>query len=157
MFFRCSSVDNDPAGWSLADSVVLARRLAALGIDVMDCSSGGIAGSATAAATAPRSLGFQVPFAERIRKEAGIATMAVGLIIDPAQAQAVVAEGRADLVAIAREALHDPNWALHAAGQLGADDAFALWPKQYGWWLTRRESVLRDLGVRPPASRARGL
>ena len=149
VFFRCSSVDNDAAGWSLDDSVVLARRLVELGIDVMDCSSGGIAGSATAAATAPRGLGFQVPFAERIRREAGIATMAVGLIIDPAQAQAVVAQGKADLVAIAREALHDPNWALHAATVLGADPAFDLWPEQYGWWLTRRESVLRSIGARP--------
>ena len=150
VFFRCSSVDNDAAGWSIEDSVVLARRLVEIGVDVVDCSSGGIAGSATAAATAPRGLGFQVPFAERIRRDAGIATMAVGLIIDPAQAEAVLADGKADLVAIAREALYDPNWALHAAAVLGADETFARWPKQYGWWLTRRESVLRDLGVRPP-------
>ena len=150
VFFRCSSVDNDAAGWSIEDSVVLAQRLVELGIDVVDCSSGGIAGSATAAATAPRGLGFQVPFAERIRRDAGIGTMAVGLIIDPAQAQAVVAEGKADLVAIAREVLYDPNWPLHAAALLGADKTFETWPKQYGWWLTRRESVLRDLGVRPP-------
>lgn len=149
VFFRCSSVDNDAAGWSIDDSVVLARRLVELGIDVVDCSSGGIAGSATAAAAAPRGLGFQVPFAERIRHDAGIATMAVGLIIDAAQAQAVVAEGKADLVAIAREALHDPNWPLHAAALLGADKSFGMWPEQYGWWLARRESVLRDLGVRP--------
>jgi 2,4-dienoyl-CoA reductase-like NADH-dependent reductase (Old Yellow Enzyme family) len=150
VFFRCSSVDNDAAGWSIEDSVVLARRLVELGVDVVDCSSGGIAGSATAAATAPRGLGFQVPFAERIKREAGIATMAVGLIIDPAQAEAVVADGRADLVAIAREALYDPNWPQHAAALLGADKTFAMWPRQYGWWLSRRESVLRDLGVRPP-------
>ncbi len=150
VFFRCSSVDNDAAGWSIEDSVVLARRLVEIGVDVIDCSSGGIAGSATAAATAPRGLGFQVPFAERIRREAGIATMAVGLIIDPAQAEAVLADGKADLVAVAREALYDPNWALHAAAALGADETYARWPKQYGWWLTRRESVLRDLGVRPP-------
>jgi 2,4-dienoyl-CoA reductase-like NADH-dependent reductase (Old Yellow Enzyme family) len=151
VFFRCSSVDNDAAGWSLDDSVVLAKRLAGLGIDVVDCSSGGIAGSATAAATAPRGLGFQVPFAERIRKDAGIATMAVGLIIDPAQAEAVVAESRADLVAVARAALHDPNWPLHAAAALGADPAFERWPEQYGWWLTRRESGLRSLLKETPA------
>jgi 2,4-dienoyl-CoA reductase-like NADH-dependent reductase (Old Yellow Enzyme family) len=150
VFFRCSSVDNDVAGWSIEDSVTLARRLAEIGIDVVDCSSGGIAGSATAAATAPRGLGFQVPFAERIRRDAGIATMAVGLIIEPRQAEAVLVEGKADLVAVAREALYDPNWALHAAAALGADEGFANWPKQYGWWLTRRESVLRELGVRPP-------
>jgi len=150
VFFRCSAVDNDPAGWTIEDSVLLARRLAELGIDVVDCSSGGIAGPATAAATAPRGLGFQVPFAERIKREAGLSTMAVGLIIDPAQAEAVLAEGKADLVAIGREALNDPNWPVHAAAVLGADKTFSMWPKQYGWWLTRRESVLRDLGVRPP-------
>jgi 2,4-dienoyl-CoA reductase-like NADH-dependent reductase (Old Yellow Enzyme family) len=149
VFFRCSAVDNDAAGWSIEDSVELAHRLVDVGIDVVDCSSGGIAGSATASATAPRGLGFQVPFAERIRREAGIATMAVGLIIEPAQAEAVVAEGKADLVAIAREALHDPNWPVHAAAALGADKAFSMWPQQYGWWLTRRESVLRELGLRP--------
>ena len=150
VFFRCSSVDNDAAGWSIEDSVVLARRLVEIGVDVVDCSSGGIAGSATASATAPRGLGFQVPFAERIRRDAGIATMAVGLIIEPQQAEAVLAEGKADLVAIAREALYDPNWALHAAAALGADERFDRWPRQYGWWLTRRESVLREIGVRPP-------
>ena len=150
VFFRCSSVDNDAAGWSIEDSVTLARRLVEIGIDVVDCSSGGIAGSATASNTAPRGLGFQVPFAERIRRDAGIATMAVGLIIEPQQAEAVLLDGNADLVAIAREALYDPNWPLHAAAALGADEGFGNWPKQYGWWLTRRESVLRDLGVRPP-------
>jgi len=150
VFFRCSSVDNDAAGWSIEDSVVLARRLVEIGVDVVDCSSGGIAGSATASATAPRGLGFQVPFAERIRRDVGIATMAVGLIIEPQQAEAVLAEGKADLVAIAREALYDPNWALHAAAALGADERFDRWPRQYGWWLTRRESVLREIGVRPP-------
>ncbi|MEO6269629.1 MAG: NADH:flavin oxidoreductase/NADH oxidase [Lautropia sp.] len=150
VFFRCSSVDNDAAGWTIEDSVTLARRLVELGIDVVDCSSGGIAGSATAAATVPRGLGFQVPFAERIKRDTGIRTMAVGLIIDPAQAQAVVAEGKADLVAIAREVLYDPNWPVHAAAMLDADRNFEMWPEQYGWWLTRRESVLRDLGVRPP-------
>lgn len=149
VFFRCSAVDNDPAGWTLDDSVALARRLGEVGIDVVDCSSGGIAGPATASATAPRGLGFQVPFSDRIRREAGVATMAVGLIIDPAQAEAVLAEGKADLVAIAREALHDPNWPHHAAAALGVDPDFEAWPKQYGWWLTRRESTLRDLGVRP--------
>ena len=150
VFFRCSSVDNDAAGWSIEDSVELARRLVASGIDVVDCSSGGIAGPATAASAAPRGLGFQVPFAERIRRESGIATMAVGLIIDPFQAVAVIVEGKADLVAIAREALHDPNWPVHAAASLGADENFAMWPQQYGWWLTRRESILRELGVRAP-------
>lgn len=146
VFFRCSAVDNDPEGWTLDDSVVLARHLRALGIDVVDCSSGGIAGSVTAANTVPRGLGFQVPFAERIRREAGVATMAVGLILDPAQADDIVASGAADLVAIGRQMLYDPNWPVHAAQLLGADRDFALWPEPYGWWLTRREGVLRAMG-----------
>jgi 2,4-dienoyl-CoA reductase-like NADH-dependent reductase (Old Yellow Enzyme family) len=146
LFFRCSSVDNDPAGWTLDDSVIFARKLAEVGVDVVDCSSGGIAGPATAANTAPRGLGFQIPFAHRIREAGGVKTMAVGLIVDPQQADAVVASGAADLVAIGRQALYDPNWPVHAARSLGADPDFALWPEQYGWWLTRRESVLRAVG-----------
>jgi 2,4-dienoyl-CoA reductase-like NADH-dependent reductase (Old Yellow Enzyme family) len=92
--------------------------------------------------------GFQLPFSERVRKEAGIATMAVGLILTPQQAEEALAAGRADLIAIGREALYDPNWPLHAAAALGADPEFQRWPVQYGWWLTRREGLLRKLGVR---------
>ena len=133
LFFRCSAVDNDADGWTLEDSIVLARRLGELGVDVVDCSSGGTAGSATASSTAPRGLGFQVPFARVIRRESGIRTMAVGLVLEPRQANEVVASGAADLVAIGREALYDPNWAVHAAQTLGVDPEFALWPEQYGW------------------------
>ena len=92
--------------------------------------------------------GFQLPFSERIRKEAGIATMAVGLILTPQQAEEALAAGRADLIAVGREALFDPNWPVHAAAALGADQEFASWPQQYGWWLTRRESLLKKLGIR---------
>jgi 2,4-dienoyl-CoA reductase-like NADH-dependent reductase (Old Yellow Enzyme family) len=144
LFMRISSVDGLDGGWSLDDSVAYARELAARGVDVIDCSSGGLIGSATAAKI-PRGLGFQVPFAERIRKEAGIKTMTVGLIVEPRQGEAVLQGGQADLIAIGREALFDPNWPLHAqyalAGPTG--DVFADWPQQYGWWLTRREPGLR--------------
>ncbi len=144
LFLRISSVDGLDGGWSLDDSVAYARELAARGVDVIDCSSGGLIGSATAAKI-PRGLGFQVPFAERIRKEAGIKTMTVGLIVEPRQAEAVLRGGQADLVAIGREALFDPNWPLHAQYALAssAGDVFADWPQQYGWWLTRREPGLR--------------
>ena len=86
-------------------------------MDVIDCSSGGILGSATAATKTllPRVPGFQLPFAESVRKEAGIMTMAVGLILTPQQAEEALQAGRADLIAIGREALYDPNWPLHAA------------------------------------------
>lgn len=143
MFFRTSSVDGIDGGWTLDDTVALARELKARGVDVVDCSSGGIAGSATAARI-PRHPGFQVPFAERIRREAGIKTMAVGLIMEPQQAEAVLQAGQADLIAIGRQALYDPNWPLHAARALGGDPAdFERWPVQAGWWLERRERGLR--------------
>ena len=130
-----------PEGWSLDDTVALARALKQIGVDVIDCSSGGIGGSATAAGGAKRQPGFQVPYADRIRQEAQITTMAVGLITHPVQAEAILTEGRADLVAIAREALVDPQWALHAARDLGHDSDFSTWPEQSGWWLAGREKT----------------
>ena len=150
LFVRVSAIDDVEGGWSLEDSVAFARELKALGVDVVDCSSGGIQGSATAATRMllKRVPGFQLPFAERIRREAGIATMGVGLILTPQQAEEALQAGHADLIAIGREALADPNWPLHAARALGADPEFARWPQQYGWWLTRRESLLKKLGVR---------
>jgi len=144
MSVRISAVDGAQGGWTLDDSVVYARALARIGVDLVDCSSGGIAGSATAS-NDPNALrphpGFQVPFAERVRREAGVATIAVGLITEPAQAEAVIAEGRADLVAIGRQALIQPNWPLQAARALGIDPGWDRWPPQYGWWLSRRRGL----------------
>jgi 2,4-dienoyl-CoA reductase-like NADH-dependent reductase (Old Yellow Enzyme family) len=150
LFLRCSSIDDVEGGWSIEDTIAFAIQLKTVGVDVIDCSSGGILGSATAATKTllPRVPGFQIPFAERIRKEAGVKTMAVGLILTPQQAEEALQAGRADLIAIGREALHDPNWPHHAAAALGADPDFARWPEQYGWWLVRRESLLRTVGVR---------
>jgi 2,4-dienoyl-CoA reductase-like NADH-dependent reductase (Old Yellow Enzyme family) len=107
LFVRVSSIDDVEGGWSVEDTIAFARKLKAIGVDVIDCSSGGIAGSATAATKTllPRVPGFQVPFSERIRKEAGLQTMAVGLILTPQQAEEILVQGRADLVAIARRAL----------------------------------------------------
>lgn len=141
LFFRTSAVDGLPDGWSLDDTVVLAKELKRIGVDVMDCSSSGIAGAATGLAGQKRRPGFQVPYAERVRQEAGMPTMAVGLITHPRQAEAILAQGRADLIAIAREALVDPMWALHAAQMLGDDTQFAMWPQQSGWWLAAREKT----------------
>ena len=112
-----------------------------LGVDVMDCSSSGIAGAATASGGAKRQPGFQVGYAERVRKEADMKTMAVGLITHPQQAEAILTEGSADLIALGREALVDPNWALHAARDLGFDTEFTTWPKQSGWWLAGRQKT----------------
>jgi 2,4-dienoyl-CoA reductase-like NADH-dependent reductase (Old Yellow Enzyme family) len=150
LFVRVSSIDDVEGGWSLDDTVAFARQMKRLGVDVVDCSSGGIAGSATAATRTllPRVPGFQLPFSEHVKREAGMATMAVGLILTAQQAEEALHAGRADLIAIGREALYDPNWPLHAAQALGADPQMERWPTQYGWWLTRRESLLRKLGVR---------
>ena len=141
LFVRVSAVDGSPDGWGLDDSVWLAKELAARGVDVIDCSSGGISGPATAGRTPPPP-GFQVPYAERIRNESGIKTQAVGLIFEPEHANAIITEGKADIVALGREMLSDPNWALHAADTLGVDTAFETWPKQYGWWLDKRRALV---------------
>jgi 2,4-dienoyl-CoA reductase-like NADH-dependent reductase (Old Yellow Enzyme family) len=145
---RVSSVDGLDGGLTLDDTVAFAMALKERGIDVIDCSSGGLGGSATNARIT-RDYGFQVGFAEHVKRETGMATMAVGLVVDPRQAEAVVAEGRADLVAIGREALVDPNWPLHAEASLGAAEAarpFESWPVQSGWWLERRARELARLG-----------
>lgn len=144
LFLRVSSVDGIEGGWRIEDSVKLAQIAKAHGVDVVDCSSGGLMGSATAA-NAKRTRGFQVPFAAQIRRDAKVTTMAVGLILDAAQAEGVLQSGAADLIAIGREALHDPNWALHAEADLGIENEFASWPAQYGWWLDKRvkTSVLK--------------
>lgn len=140
LFFRVSSVDGTDVGWGMDDTVVLAIALRELGVDVIDCSSGGLTGSATAAGV-KRRPGFQVPFAAEVRR-AGIPSMAVGLILDGPQAEAILKAGDADLIAVGREALYDPFWALHAAEALGCDPGFAAWPEEYGWWLEKRAKTL---------------
>ncbi|MEP4378318.1 MAG: NADH:flavin oxidoreductase/NADH oxidase [Alphaproteobacteria bacterium] len=144
LFVRISAVDADGSGegWQLDDSVALAGELKARGVDVVDCSSGGIAGLATAA-LGPRGQGFRGPYGSRIRDEAGVSTMVVGLVLDAAVAKDLVASGAADLVAVGREVLYNPNWPHHVAHELGADPDYAAWPEQYGWWLVRREPLLQ--------------
>ena len=143
VFYRISSVDGAEGGSSIEDSIGFARELKQVGIDVIDCSSGGIGGSATAAGV-KRTLGFQVPFSERIRRDAQIATMTVGLIIEPHQAEQILESGQADLIAIGRQALFNPNWPLHAEIALGVENEFASWPMQSGWWLDKRQRSLSD-------------
>ena len=137
LFCRLSAVDGSVAGWNLDDSIVLARELARRGVDVIDCSSGGLT-EETRALPVPRGLGFQVPFSARIRQEAKVRTQAVGMIVDAAQAEAVLREGKADLVALGREALFDPYWPHHAAQALGADPGYERWPERHGVWLAKR-------------------
>jgi 2,4-dienoyl-CoA reductase-like NADH-dependent reductase (Old Yellow Enzyme family) len=128
LFLRISATDwvqdAGVAAWDIDQSVELARRAGAVGVDLVDVSSGG--NSLTA--KIPMAPGFQVPFAERIRREAGVMTGAVGMITEPEQAEEIVASGKADLVLLAREFLRDPYFAIHAAQKLGAEVAL---PKQY--------------------------
>ena len=146
VFLRVSAVDGVDGGWTLDDTVAYAKELKARGIDVIDCSSGGLFGSATAARV-KRSWGFQVPYAERVRREAGIKSMAVGLIVDPHYAEDILQKGQADLIAIAREALVNPCWPQMAEIALGrkAMEAMDDWPVQYGWWLKHRERSIAHI------------
>jgi 2,4-dienoyl-CoA reductase-like NADH-dependent reductase (Old Yellow Enzyme family) len=146
LFVRISSVDGIDGGIDIADSIAFVNEAKARGADVIDCSSGGLMGSATAARI-PRGYSFQVPFAEQIRRAAHVKTMAVGLILHPQQAEDVLVQGQADLIGIGREALFDPNWPQHARLALteANGEVFGDWPKQYGWWLERREPGLRKL------------
>lgn len=124
LFVRISASDWVEGGWTIDESVELAKLLKQHGVDLVDCSSGGN----VAHARIPVAPGYQVPFAARIRREAGIATAAVGMITEPVQADKIIAAGEADMVLLAREMLRDPYWAVHAAQALNQP---ASWPVQY--------------------------
>jgi 2,4-dienoyl-CoA reductase-like NADH-dependent reductase (Old Yellow Enzyme family) len=126
LFVRVSATDWVEGGWEIDQTVELARILRGEGVDLIDASSGGAV--PVPPGTIPIGPLYQTPFAERVRRDAGIATGAVGMITEPAEAEAIVADGRADLVILARELLRDPYWPLFAARALGAD---APWPPQY--------------------------
>jgi 2,4-dienoyl-CoA reductase-like NADH-dependent reductase (Old Yellow Enzyme family) len=137
LFLRVSAVDGTQEGWNIDDTVAFAREVKLRGVDVIDCSSGGISGAATAAQV-PRSLGFQVPYAELVRKEADIPTMAVGIILEAQQAETILQNNQADLVAIGRQAQFNPNIAHHWAHELGINCRFEDWTPEHGWWLEKR-------------------
>jgi 2,4-dienoyl-CoA reductase-like NADH-dependent reductase (Old Yellow Enzyme family) len=117
LLMRISTSDWAAGGWEVSDSVELARRLKPLGVDLIDCSSGGL----VPYAKIELGPGYQVPFAERVRREAEILTGAVGLITDAAEADAIIRNGQADMVLLARELLRQPYWPLHAAKELGVE------------------------------------
>jgi len=135
LFVRLSCTDWAEGGWTIEDSVEVSKRMKAEGVDLVDCSTGG----ATQNARIPVGPDYQVPFAEQIREEAGIATGAVGRITEPAQAEAIIAEGRADLVLMGRQLLREPHWPLRAWVELGAETPAPIAP-EYAWALseTRR-------------------
>jgi len=141
LFLRLSAVDGSHTGITLDDSVAFARELRARGVDVVDVSGGGIGGGWEH----PLGYGYQVPYAGRIRSESSIATAAVGLIVDPRQAEEIVGRGHADLVMLARQAQDDPNWAVHAFREL-TGGSYEVYPVQAGPRLASRHELLDRLG-----------
>jgi 2,4-dienoyl-CoA reductase-like NADH-dependent reductase (Old Yellow Enzyme family) len=139
LFLRLSVEDD--AGWGAEQSVALARLVKPKGVDVIDCSSGGMLGRPVVSA-GPVGYGYQVPYAEKLRRDAGIMSMAVGLIVHADQAEAILQKGQADLIALAREVLYNPNWPMDAAQKLGIDRRFALVPPPYSYWLAKRAEAV---------------
>ena len=124
LFLRISSSDWADGGWTVKDSVALAKMLKPLGVDLVDCSSGGLVPDSKI----PVGAGYQVPFSTEIRRDADVLTGAVGMITDPMQADQIIRNGEADVVVMAREFLRDPYWALHAAAKVHQE---IDWPDQY--------------------------
>ena len=142
LFLRLSVEDD--AGWGPAQSVALARQVKPRGVDLIDCSSGGMLGRPVVSA-GPVGYGYQVPYAERLRREAEIMSMAVGLIVHADQAEEILQRGHADLIALAREILYNPNWPMDAAQKLGIDKRFELVPPPYSYWLSKRAGSVKDM------------
>ena len=147
LVFRLSLTDWRPDGWQVEDSIHLARRLKEVGVDAIACSTGGISGRER-----PHGMtlghGYQLPLAGQVRREADIPTIGVGLLWDPRVVEQSIDQGDVDLVALARELLDDPNWTLHAARELGADEDHQMWHPEFGWWLEKRARALRKLRLR---------
>lgn len=140
IFVRVSASDGVEGGHELPETLQFAQLLKAAGADAIDCSSGGLTGQASASRLA-QGLGYQVPYAAAIREATGLPAVAVGLILDGPQAEAILRAGQADLIAIGRAALEDPNWPLRAQAELDGLD-YAAWPPESGWWLGRRAELL---------------
>jgi len=147
LIFRLSATDWIDGGIEIEGAIETAKCLSNEGVDMIDCSTGGIGGKDRPSRMVI-SQGFQVEFAKRIKEEAHIATMAVGFLWDPQFCEGIVKNNEADMVALARELLDDPNWPLRAASQLECDPDYQLWPVESGWWLQKRERLLQKLGLR---------
>lgn len=140
VFMRVSATDGADSGWDMDDTVALSRAAKERGVDMMTPSSGGIKGP-TSASVVSRLPGYHVAFAERIRKETGLPTVAVGLITEAQQAEQILQNGQADIIALARELLWNPYWPAHAAQELNVPNYLDLLPRNYSWWLARREAI----------------
>lgn len=150
--WRISLADLDDGTLPMEEMVAFVNALREAGVDVLDCSSAaGISSYPSNGARVPRGLDFRAQDAAEIRRRTGIAIMAVGFVIEPHAAQALVAEGAADLVALGREALFNPNWPAHAEQLLQPDPGYALWPLQYRSWLAKRAPLLAAARAATPA------
>ena len=147
LFYRLSSIDAPGQGANLEDNIMLAKSLKSVGVDVIDCSSGGITGSPvlTKSKIIP---GFQVPYSEKIKKDAEISSMAVGAIISADQANEIISNKRADLVAMGRELLADTQWVYKAATYFNLENAKDYLPDSYSFYLSRRDEYL-DRAAKP--------
>lgn len=143
--YRMSVVDWADGGNQIEDTVAFAKVAKEHGVDIIDCSTGGIGGVGVNLQRIPLGPRYQAHFAQAIREQAQVPTIAVGMIRTGQEAEETLNEGQADLIAVAREVLANPNWPLMAAQELGIDDDFALWPPEYGWWLRGRSKILRKL------------
>jgi len=144
LFVRLSVEDN--AGWGPEQSAKIAKILKTKGVDVIDCSSGGITDTAPILGKEIK-YSYQVPLSDYVRRNADIMTMAVGLIIHGDQAEQILRDGQADLIAVGREILNNPNWPMDAALKLGVEGSFRSVPPQFGWWLGTRAK--RGFGTQP--------
>ncbi len=142
LFFRLSATDGPQGQWSMDDTVAFSRELSQRGIDVITCSSGGIGGPINNDIV-PRVPGYHVPYAERVRREVGIKSLAVGLITEARHAEQILQTGQVDLIALARELLYNPHWPVHAAKELGIENYLDVLPRDLSWWLKRREEIRR--------------
>ncbi|MCZ6875068.1 MAG: NADH:flavin oxidoreductase/NADH oxidase [bacterium] len=150
LFARLSCVDGEGGHWDLSDTIAFASGLKARGVDLIDCSSGGINGPLTLSVV-PRAAGYHAPFAETIRRQVGIMSMGPGLITEAQQAEDILVQGHSDLICMARELMWNPNWPVHAAQTLGAANYLDLLPHRYAWWLKRREAT-QQLGSNQQAT-----
>ncbi len=145
LFYRLSCIDRFEGGLEIQDTLELSNLLKEVGVDLIDCSSGGIKGPNSLFSMASKEMpkpGFQVPFSDIIRNECNISTMAVGMILEPHQADDIISNGKADLIALGREALFNSNWVLHALRTLNENKNFDQWPPNIGWWLEVRQRML---------------
>ena len=145
LFYRLSLLDGIEGGWTEEDSLVFCKNLLALGVDVIDCSSGGAISDRSSDVRVRRGYAFHAPYSRNLRQRLdGGLVATVGFIVDPDQAEAVLRAGDADIVAIGRELLANPNWAQHARSAL-CGESYEHWPREAGWWLDKRADALRKL------------